>query len=98
MKFGANVFLLGIQGLWRQGDQQAALLPLAAYGRSQRSSAVHNRIFRPRFDRVTRLSVAPESAPSYLKTFLNRYHAEKHLIQKAGPQARVPLTRKHGDN
>jgi hypothetical protein len=98
MKFGENVFLLGIQGVWPQSDQQAALLPFAAYGGRQRSGVVHNRIFGPRFGRITRVSVAPESRPSNLKTFLDRYHGEKHLIQKAGPQARVPLTRKHGGN
>jgi len=38
---GQRLPIGGIQRLWRQGDQQAALLPLAAYGRRQRSGAVH---------------------------------------------------------
>jgi hypothetical protein len=98
MKFGDNIFALGMQALLATGRPASCVVALAAYGRRQRSSAVHNRIFGSRFGRVTRVSVAPESRPSYLKTFLDRYHAEKHLIQKASPQARVPLARKHGDN
>ena len=33
-----------------------------------------------------------------LKSFLDRYDAEEQLVQKAGPQTRVPLASKHGDD
>ena len=55
-------------------------------------------IFGARFGWVTCVSVAPENGASYVKTFLDRYHTKKQLVQKAGPQTRVPLTRKHRDN
>ena len=57
-----------------------------------------NGIFGARFGRVTRVSVAPENWARYVKTFLDRYDTEEQLVQKAGPQTRVPLTRKHGDD
>src|SRR6266436_8957711 len=97
-KFGDNVFPLGCQAHWLERDQQAVLLSLAAYGSRQRSSAMRNGIFGARFGRVTRVSVAPENGARYVKTFLDRYHTEKQLVQKAGPQTCVPLTRKHGDD
>ena len=34
----------------------------------------------------------------YFETFLDRYHAEEQLVQKAGPQASVPLTGQHGND
>ena len=50
------------------------------------------------FAGITRVSVAPENGACYFETFLDRYHAEEQLVQKARPQARVPLTCQHGHN
>jgi hypothetical protein len=46
-------------------------------------------------DRVTGISVASKNAARYVKPLLDRYDTEEQLVQKAGPQARVPLTSKH---
>ena len=63
-----------------------------------RSGPIRNRTFGGDFAGITRVSVAPENGACYFETFLDRYHAEEQLVQKAGPQARVPLTREHGHN
>jgi len=55
-------------------------------------------IFGARLDRVTGISVAPKNRGRYVEAFLNRYHCEEQLIQKAGPQARVPPARKDRDD
>ncbi len=69
-----------------------------AYGRRQTSNPIRNWIFGVRLDRVTGISVAPENRGRYVEAFLDRYHGEEQLVQKAGPQAGVPPTRKDRDD
>jgi len=76
-------------------DRKAALL-LPTYRSGQRSIAIRDGTFGRHFARVTRISIAAKNRARYVEMFLDRYHAEKHLIQEARPQTRVPLTRKHG--
>jgi hypothetical protein len=61
-------------------------------------SVVHGTLGQ-HFAGVTCVWVAPKNGPAcYLKTFLDGYHTKEQLVQKAGPQTRVPLARKHSGN
>ena len=95
--FKTNVLRLGDTSSFARARLVAVLLSLAC-GRRQRSNPIRNGTFGARLDRVTGISVAPEDRGRYVEPFLDRYHGEEKLVQKAGPQASVPPTRKHRDD